>query len=63
MISDTLMQALLSSIIPAVVGWLVTRLSAKIDRLVEQDTKFSVELAELRVRVTHLELLVQERLK
>jgi hypothetical protein len=53
--------------IPSLIGWLLIRavkgvdkalegLSAKVDSLAKQDTLIMVELAELRTRVTHLEL-------
>jgi hypothetical protein len=34
-------------------------LSEKVEKLSNADTKLAIELAELRVRVTHLEFLVQ----
>ena len=65
-----ILTAAFTAVVPAVVGWLTLRaikgidaaistLNDKVDHLSEQDAKFGIELAELRVRVTHLEFLVQ----
>lgn len=67
-----ILMALTGSIIPGFVGFLLSRsiksvdaslsdLTKKVDTLTSQDTKIRIELAELRTRVTHLELLVHTR--
>lgn len=69
---SSLVLGLLGSVVPSAVGWLLIRavkgmdatlasLSGKVDALTNQDTQILIELAELRTRVTHLELLVRER--
>jgi prefoldin subunit 5 len=39
----------------------IASLSTKVDALSTTDTKLAIELAELRVRVTHLEFLVNRK--
>lgn len=70
---SAVLVALVSTVVPSIVGWLTSRairgvddtlgsLARKIDRLTEQDTKIQVDLADLRARVIHLEVLVHDRI-
>ena len=72
--TESMLSALLASVVPSVIGFFAVRsfksvdtslamLGVKVDRLNEVDTKLSIELAELRVRITNLEFMVQERIK
>ncbi len=69
---STVVFALVSSIVPAFVGWSLKRavdgvdksisnLAAKVDHLTAQDTKILVEVAELRARVVALEFVVLQK--
>lgn len=64
----------LVSALPAFVGFLAVRslkqidkkldsVDSKVDDLGRTDTEIKIELAELRVRVTHLEFLVSKGVK
>lgn len=57
----------LTGVVVSVIGWFIVRtvkqIDVKIDALAQQDTRTLVELAELRVRVTHLEFLVNGKSK
>lgn len=69
MIEPSALLGILSPVVIAIVGWLLSRsingidagmkgLAGKVDALAGQDTAILIELASLRTRVTSLEYLV-----
>ena len=70
--TSTVLIGLISAIVPAAVGYLlkraisgvdsqVSKLDYKVETLSKQDTTILIELADLRARVTFLELFLNKK--